>query len=397
MNIDLDKAGKKTSKNGILMNSTSLSSWQREGIIMNKLLPLSLAISLVTITGQVHALSSGIIDTEALAMGGAGVSSATENLGHINPALVRSATRADSEFYLTPMAHYFDNEVDDFSQKLELFQGNPTATSLQNLDGSGIYHSWAAGFGVVLHSPIAVSTVYLVTHSQSYSELQLDNNDLSRLPGEEYTSTILSSGMTVIEAGVSYSSSNSVRLFGSGEVLWGLTAKVLTVIVHETEKPVESATIDGLNTDGGSSQSATLDLGFFKEWGRDWAAGIAIKNLIPVPVELSNGETYRYGPQARVGITKIGYRHRIAFDLDLIKSQPLGIFKSTQMASLGIDYDLGGYLKLRSGVNFDLQGAVPKMYTAGMSINSQYLKISFAIFANNKETKGLGVQTTIGF
>lgn len=365
---------------------------------MNNTLSLLIAASLVATTGIAHALSPPVIDTEALAMGGAGVSNAMDNLGNINPALVGAASRVDSEFYMTPTLHYIDYNINDFSGELQRFQDDPSAQALNSLNDSGIFYNLGATFGIILHSHLATSTIFFSSYSQSYSKLRLVNSDLSLSgSGSEYDSVIETAGLSIVEAGVSYTSSTSWRFANLGDVKWGLTGKMLTGVAYQSEQPVATASVNGFGSDGKTSQGITFDVGLLKEWGRDWAAGVVFKNIYPVSFSLDDGDSYRYGPHARIGITRIGYRHRIAFDLDLLKSRPLGIYDSTQMLALGIDYDIGGYLKLRGGFSYDIQGTLPDTYSAGVSINSQYFQISLALIARDSTINGLGIQTTIGF
>ncbi|VAW84326.1 hypothetical protein MNBD_GAMMA18-1894 [hydrothermal vent metagenome] len=365
---------------------------------MNKTLPLLIAVYLSGVAGTAHALSPPVIDTEALAMGGAGVSSASDNLGNINPALVGAASRVDSEFYMTPTLHYIDYNINDFSEKLQSFQKDPSAQALNSLNDSGIFYNWGATFGIILHSHLATSTIFLSSYSQSYSRLRLVESDLS-IPGSgsEYDSVIETAALSIAEAGVSYTSSTSWRFANLGDVKWGLTGKMLTGAAHQSEQQVKSASVDGFNSDGKTSQGLSFDVGLLKEWGRDWAAGVTLKNIYPVKFTLTDGGSYRYGPHAKVGVTRIGYRHRITLDLDLLKSRPLGIYEPTQMLALGMDYDLGGYLKLRAGLNYDIQDTLPDTYSVGVSINSQYFQISLALIGRSGTINGLGIQTTIGF
>jgi len=364
---------------------------------MGKVVQLMLAAGLIGASGVANALSSMVIDTEALAMGGAGVSSATDNLGHINPALVGSDHRSDKEFYMIPSIHYLDYDINDFKQKLDVFQDNPTAKNLSAFDEGGIYYNWAMGFGVVLVSPEAVSTLYVASYSQSYSQLRLDEGDLTAPPGSDFTSVIETSGLTIVEVGVSYTRDVSWPSLGINDAKFGITGKVLTGVLHQNEVGVENASVDGLYDQGESGQGFTMDLGLFKEWGYDWAAGVVVKNLYPVKLPLPDGDDYFYGPQIRAGITRFGYRYRIAMDLDLVKSRPLGVYDSTQMISLGADYDIGGYLKLRTGVNYDLQGNLPETYSVGMGIHSEHFQVSLALMANSGEFSGMGLQTAVAF
>lgn len=352
---------------------------------------------MILVSAGAHALSSAIIDTEALAMGGAGVASATENQGFINPALVGSMTRVDSEFYMIPTAHFQLSDDQDFVGRLDDFKGNPSQSALQRLTKGEAYYDYAAGFGVVLYGGHAVSTLYLASYSQTHSRLKLVESDLSGPEPTEYLSTVETSGLTVVEAGVGYSSSTSVHFAELGLIEWGVTGKVLTGSAHHFEESVADANVDGFYANDDLNQSVSLDLGVLKEWGRDWAVGIAAKNLIPVKFSLSNGDSYRYGPQIRIGGVSIGHRHRFALDLDLLASDPLGGYAATQMLSFGTDYNVGGYLKLRAGIRHDLQGTLPDTYSVGASVNSQYFQISFALLSNDGTVNGLGVQTTLGF
>ncbi len=364
---------------------------------MKKMTQVILALGLIFVSGMAQALSSVIIDTEALAMGGAGVSSAIENQGHINPALVGSSSRKDDEFHMIPTVHYIEMEENDFINKLDEFQQNPTLENLQAMEGGEIFYDIAVGFSVLLHSPLAVSTVYINSYSQTHSRLVLDQGDLIKAPDDPYLSQIEISGVTMVETGVTYTSFTSVRFADLGEVKWGVTGKVLTGTAHQVLRPVEEASIDGLYSEGESTQEITMDFGLLKEWGRDWAAGLVVKNLRPVKFNLPDGGEFTYGPQARIGGTYLGHHHRIALDLDLLKSDELGGYGSTQMASLGMDYDVAGYLKLRAGLRYDLQGTLPELYSAGASVNSEYFQISVAVIGNQGEVTGVGLQTSIGF
>lgn len=365
---------------------------------MSKVVRLILAAGLIGASGSANALSSMVTDTEALGMGGAGVSSATDNIGNINPALVGSDSRVGKEFYMVPTMHYLHYDINDFKQTLDDFQRNPSADKLHAFEESGIYYNWAFGFGVVLQGEDAVSTIYVSTYSQSYSQLRLDSSDLAVPPASgEFASVVETSGLTVVEAGVAYTSDVSWPSWGINDAKFGITGKVLTGVVHQSEANVESASIDGLYDQGESGQGFTLDLGLLKEWGHDWAAGIVVKNLYPVKLPLADGDDYFYGPQIRTGFTRFGYRYRIAMDVDLTKSRPLGGYDPTQMLSLGADYDLGGYLELRAGLSYDLQGNLPETYNVGLGINGEHFITSLALMSNGGELSGFGLQTTVGF
>lgn len=129
-----------------------------------------------------------------------------------------------------------------------------------------------------------------------------------------------------------------------------------------------------------------VDLGAAYNFGeeRQWNAGLAVKNLIPMELDSAAsrpelGErtrTLELNPMVTAGIAHTSEHHVVTAELDLTKKKAFGFEDDTQWLALGAEFDAWRYAQLRVGVRHNLasndnnDGIEEKtQFTAGLGLN----------------------------
>src|SRR5699024_2612982 len=127
-----------------------------------------------------------------------------------------------------------------------------------------------------------------------------------------------------------------------------------------------------------------LDLGAGYSFGdhKQWNAGVAIKNLIPMELDSAQsrvGEkkyTLELNPTCTAGMANKGQYHVVTAELNLTKKEAFGYEDDTQWLALGAEFDAWRYAQLRVGVRHNLASndsadgvAEETQFTAGLGVN----------------------------
>lgn len=133
-----------------------------------------------------------------------------------------------------------------------------------------------------------------------------------------------------------------------------------------------------------------LDVGASYQFGgkNQWMAGVVIKNLFGgsydymdtvinikdnndkvIDTETLEGGKVKLSPQVRGGIAYQSKIVNLAFDLDLIKNDPVAYEAATQFASFGAELDAWGWAQLRAGYRMNLKESSMKAVSAGIGLS----------------------------
>lgn len=356
-------------------------------------------------TAQAQAVPFAVHDIDALGMGGAGVASAIGSGSTINPSLLMARKRLPGEFMQYINGQLVKEDSDGLNSALKSFQGlantsgTPTASRLEALAGKTERWEYQGSATTVILSKSAASSVMINTYSYQSAQVRVDPADVAALTSgsvpANYNSTLQLRGVTVVEAGVNFASRQIFQNSPLGELLIGITPKIVMGKIHENNEPITTAEIPLVNSEGENKTKLTLDLGVTKEFGRLWTAGLVVKNLIPSRIG-SGPNSVILGPQLRGGVAMHRRWGTAALDLDLTANGGVGTLGTSQLIAAGIDVGMSDNLRLRAGYNHDLRGAREDTLSLGLGTTMAVMRIE-AVYLKRPSGDGVAAQVGLTF
>ena len=211
-------------------------------------------------------------------------------------------------------------------------------------------------------------------------------------PRGAFGSSVTAAGAIVTEAGVAMS--DQVSLFGL-PIAAGFSVKVQFIDTFEDVERIADDRIDvARNTE--AHGVVNFDLGAAKQLGKNWRAGVAVKDVIPRNYDTSLGTPIRFRPRARVGVAYQSEMLQFAADLDVTKNQPLGAELPTQQAAVGAEWSVRPAIKLRAGIRHDIRGNRDPVISAGVGTRWKRLVVD-AAYADGDDARAAALQFGVAF
>ncbi len=404
----------------------------------------SLLSVLALFSAPVSALPFAPIEPISFALGGTGVSSASNaNAGFLNPALLAINEPQESVALQAPVLGFRSFDKQHMMNSLDSYQdiGVQAAydTELNNFK-AGIYidddpsqsrafiASAAGGIlsripgladkpvqrefmaAVVVDVPhgklnmtFSLSTKMLggavadITDSDltELDRVITEANDGSLSSLETFDSTAFTSrfrgrGLTSTEFGLSVAKNYTVA---GHEVAVGITPKFILATSFDYAEDINTADFE---TDLGRKNNSAfdVDIGAAKSYGNGWSTGVAIKNLIGQKYKTSLGNIIRIKPQARIGVSHAMQWVSVAVDLDLNKSESLGFDSQTQYLGIGAELNVFDLSTVRIGYRSNMSDTDTSVATVGLGIKIYGVQVDLAAGANDDE---LDLAAQLGF
>lgn len=213
------------------------------------------------------------------------------------------------------------------------------------------------------------------------------------------TSTAEVVGIAVTDVGLSFSREFN---FGGQDVAIGITPKIQKIYTFhygnelDNFDDTDSDVIEEYRKD---YTDFNIDIGASYKFGsnNNWVVGAVIKNLLggeydyletvinegTIDEQTLKGGTVKLNPQIRAGIAYQTKLVNLAFDLDLVKNDPIAYEAATQYASFGAEFDMWGWAQLRAGYRTNLKESDMSAISAGIGISPfDVLAMNFAVLAN---------------
>lgn len=367
------------------------------------------------------------------AMGGAGVaSSRPQDALFLNPALALHGHRDQGVSVTLP---YFGASVvdrDELVDAVDTFQdtlvdlqtaldnGNAAAANalrpvvaeqLSDLDNKRLDFNVAAGLGVV----IPMDGWALGVGARSYVDAEVisfvseddittinTTNDPADLDDLESTAFLAAAGIS--EAGVTFARDFAI---GGSRVTFGVTPKFQRVETYNYAVSVDTFDDDdafddfdddiyrdeetGFNVDVGAGVDLTDNVTF----------GLAFQNLVSEEYEtvFTSGRQFIYNvdPRVTAGVALRGSGGVLTADLDLNSYTRFEDADDSQFARLGGELDVAGWLQLRGGAQFDLEGTQEELYSAGLGL-APFETVRIELAGQYSENSvGAGIQLALTF
>ena len=419
---------------------------------MLKLRKLALCVALGSLVSGSVLAGPYAFNARQDAMGGAGVSSANYlSAPFYNPALLALSDDSDQVGLLLPVvgAEVFDkddlrNQVDDFNttydeftaaydayganqsqaNKQRLESANAQAMAeLQQLSGATGYARAGAGAAVALPFSALSGALFLNGYADAQAFTDVSMDDFTSYDYKGVTLTVPRSeeamnsqviGMAAVVSDLGFSLAKS---FQDGEMTWavGVTPKLQTLKVYNYVANASDSDLGDMTDSQYENKKNTfnLDAGLAANWSNGWSSGLAIKNLIKQELDAPKvglvQSTYQLSP---IPTASLSYRLAgvlLTGDVDLLAQKRFTALTGThatyhadhddlQPAALGLEWDVLGWLQLRTGYRHDLQSNLDDAFTAGFGLAPfEMFHLDLAgIYAGNDEFGGV-LQTSFTF
>lgn len=363
------------------------------GIRMSR---LALAIGLTVSTTSAFAAPQSFQTARSFAMGGTGVAVAHPATANIaNPAMLANGHHdwADDFGLILPSINVrmADDEevvdqIDDIQDTIIQLENSATPTEAQ--DNAGVLRRQLAelsrdtarvdvGAGLSLAIPREAFSVGVFTDGslRVTTRGNVTANDLEILreieediivaaevaSGARDVESELTSDGTVIaastaEIGVSFA--RAFELTNGDQLSLGLSPKYVQLRTFEYVQRVNDFDDDDFDSDENETDDSqfNVDLGTAYRFGeeREWNAGLAVKNILPMDLESTSGAKLEIDPKISAGLAHTGDYHVVTAELDLTKQKGFGFSDDTQWLALGAELDAMRYAQVRFGVRHNL-------------------------------------------
>jgi hypothetical protein len=389
-----------------------------------RLTKLSLAIGLSVATTSVIASPQTFMTSRSFAMGGTGVAVAhPAEAASRNPALMSADQHdwTDDFGLILPSANIRVADEEEVRDQIDDIQD-----SIDNIDmaidnnNTGAAQSNAAilrnqlkkfdedtvraniGLGLSLAVPSKTLSVGVFANGNLAVSVRgnYDTRDDATLaaiesgtlpPGnlsDELYSSGSALGSAVSEVGIAFA--HSFDLNDRDSVQIGVSPKYVNLQTFQYTESISGFDDEDFDGDDYKTDKSgfNLDIGAAYAFGdtKQWNAGVAIKNLIPMKLDSAQFNpdpsinepihTLKVDPMVTVGIAHKGQYHVITAEADLTKRKAFGYEDDTQWLALGAEFDAWRYVQLRAGVrhnmasNNDGNGTDEEtQFTAGFGVN----------------------------
>lgn len=416
-----------------------------------------LTVLVFVISKTAVAVPFGQFDPRSLAMGGAGVASATSaNAAYYNPALLamfktRKEIGKNSQFiiptftgrYVEAVETIEEVDEDNFDQDLvnaiNAYNANQNAANAQavrvaasdlenNLDDLlngpahvdanagivlGIGHKHEGGSIMINRRVVGDGDVENFQNDLELLDTYIEAMEFIETGGDPATAAMLypevfAAGGTLQDNLTSSAVAGAMLITEIGMAMAGqFTIAERKFAIGITPKVVHVETFDFLadavtNTttdveDDHEDWNVNLDIGIARQFDAHWRAGFVIKNVRTLKYKTSLGNTLEIKPQIRIGAMHKSHLGLYAVDLDVIKNKPVRRGYETQMLAFGGEWRTLHFLKLRAGASKNLSGVDDGkkiLYTAGMH-GDIFNGIIDLTLAKNSYERAFGLQ--LGF
>lgn len=426
------------------------------------LLPVVLLALGALLGKNAGAVPFGTFDARSLAMGGAGVASATSaNAAYYNPALMaRYKTRKEighNSRYVVPLTLRGSRSLETIAkadeQQLEQnlvnsiadFNANQNSQTARQVLGAAT--ELQSNLDTLLQGPVQGDIIYgivlgighkheggaIIINQRLVGDGAVDNfaSDIQLLgeyvdamtfiegggnPADaatrypnvvnpdgtiadqtgNLTSAASGSGLIMTEIGMAMS--KEFKVYGI-DLAFGITPKVQQVVTYDFSADAstgESSTVRDDNQDW----EFNMDFGIAHQINHQWRAGLVIKNLRTIHYTTSLGNAIDIGPQIRAGSSyDMGARGLYAIDVDLLENDAVGGGSPSRVLSLGGEWPVLSFLKLRGGMTRNMKGAGDAndvLYTFGVHSETTAAFIDLTLGGNSFE-RAYAVQIGIRF
>ncbi|MGO1462653.1 MAG: conjugal transfer protein TraF [Marinobacter sp.] len=181
---------------------------------------------------------------------------------------------------------------------------------------------------------------------------------------------------------------HALELNNGSAIQLGISPKYVQLQTFQYTESVSGFEDDEFDGDEYQTEKSgfNLDIGAAYAFGdeKQWNAGIAIKNLIPMELDSAASRsdldekvrTLELNPMATVGIAHKSNYHVVTAEVDLTKKEAFGFEDDTQWVALGAEFDAWRYAQLRVGARYNLASnddndgiAEETQFTAGIGLN----------------------------
>ncbi|WP_455201910.1 conjugal transfer protein TraF [Kaarinaea lacus] len=424
---------------------------------ISNVIALLCALLFLLLTAQVSAIPFGAFDPRSLAMGGAGVASATTaNAAYYNPALlsihktrkeigrnsrfiVPTATAKAADAFIENLDIEDENLEQDFETAISDFNQNPSSQTAQGVLNAatelnkrldefidGPVHA-DANIGMILGIGHKNEGGSFIINRRGVGTGAIENfsNDLALLEDYVEAMQFVESGGAIGEAhpelyvnGQLQYDQNDLASFANGaavditeigiavakefsinkrKISIGITPKIQHIVTYDVRADASSGQVTDVEDDT-EDWEVNLDIGVAHQFNSQWRAGLILKNINSLSYTTSLGTEIKLDPQLRGGVAYYSKWGLYSVDLDILENDPVAYGSPSQELSLGGEWILKRWFQLRAGISKNLRGEgnnSDPLFSAGLRWD--FGGILDLTYAYGSSAEAAGVQLGVKF
>lgn len=404
-----------------------------------------------SVSCSVWSLDYGIYDTRSLAMGGAGVATATgQHAQFSNPALLAMYDGAEEDtrngrVYLPVMVVQLSESVNDtvdvvdeeldtqLSSAINTFNADRNLVNAQSvadtsrdlLDGINqvgnrdLDGEVFIGFSVSEPSDRAGGSFYFGARAIGGGTSEVRSEDTQLLnryiemadfiasggtagalhldlvdadnnlidPSDQITSSANIASLIIAEWGVAVA--RELQIWGQNISL-GATPKLTRVDVFVEEFSYGDTELN-YQEEKRSYLGANLDVGLVWRLGDSFRVALASKDLIPQSYGSGSGAEVELSARSRLGLAYVNQYVSFGIDMDLQSNEAIGSLRPGQELAAGLEINPFRWMNLRFGYRQDMEGFRDDVLSAGLGFHVGGFVADLA-YANSEDIQGAGLQ-----
>lgn len=211
-------------------------------------------------------------------------------------------------------------------------------------------------------------------------------------PINDITSSVRAIGALITEVGLS--ASREFQFWGWPVALGAAPKLVYASAFEYVERVTAGSLRAGSNRE--SERNLNLDLGMVTEIGDHYRLALAVKDVYPKDYATGLNSEVRIRPRSRLGLSYYNTRVQLAMDVDLLENEPAGVEQPLQELGLGAHWQALPYLQLRGGYRVDLLGHREGILSGGFGLRFTGALVDLA-YAKGSDTEAVALQVGIAF
>jgi hypothetical protein len=249
----------------------------------------------------------------------------------------------DFDWYvMLPTVGQFTSDPDHVEDGLDDIKKGADVAEVAARTSDGLYaETNIRGFAAVIPSPVLSGAAYFIKHK--YQTL--------KVLGADANAQAETRALDINENGFSIATSAQTDFLGIGEIMLGLTAKLMLIDSYGYTDSLSEAKLNLRGADAGNESDFNFDMGIAKEIGV-WKFGFVVKNILVHDYQYGNSaDDYSIKPQGRAGFAYQSRYTLLEVDVDVTKNEGVGRSTDTQFAAVGWEWRVFPGFFLRFGAN----------------------------------------------
>lgn len=145
-----------------------------------------------------------------------------------------------------------------------------------------------------------------------------------------------------------------------------------------------------------SHLTGNVDVGMAVELNSGLRLGLAVKEVVSQTFSTNQGQQVHLRPRSRIGLAYVQPGYALGLDLDLIQNKPIGFEQPVQELALGGEVKFSHWAQLRFGYKYDLAQSHDDALSLGLGLRVYRFLVDVA-YSHGDNNRGGGLQLGLAF